>query len=135
MIVFSKLYPRDNLLVGLDSTYHLISTCPAEKALNINQKNIMNMAVNKKQYYHWMQFYILAKIIPLERVYWLCCSKLLASTLLIYFLAAEEMTSPIPPPFSVCDSTLGGQATALVTKVYYNFSVQVYSNYNYFLSI
>ena len=66
-------------------------------------------------------------IIPLDKVYWLCCSEFVDSTLFTYFFAAEHMISPIPSHFIPVLSSLGGHATAFVTirindsGVYYSY--------------
>ena len=54
-------------------------------------------------------------MIPLDNVYWLCCSEFVDSTLFTYFFAADDMISPIPSLFIPVLSSLGGHATAFVT--------------------
>ena len=54
-------------------------------------------------------------MIPLDNVYWLCCSEFVDSTLFTYFFAADDMISPIPSLFIPVRSSLGGHATAFVT--------------------
>ena len=66
-------------------------------------------------------------VIPLDKVYWLCCSEFVDSTLFTYFFAADDMISPIPSLFIPVLSSLGGHATAFVTirvndlGVYYSY--------------